>query len=110
MKTNKKAENLERCNESTMIFTTGEEVTAYLDWESDRYEYYVWLEPSASFANFCEEIERDDLLIGLENDLAQIGVHKFGTLDEVNEHLRKYCGDDNPAMFYLDEDYFICGA
>lgn len=109
MKVNINPENLDRMCESTMIFLEGQEVTAYLDWDNSY--FYVWLEPSTSYEDFCEEIERDDMLGGLINDLAQIGVNRFYDLFFVNEFLKALCGDNNPAEFYLDDTLgCVCGA
>lgn len=93
---------------SVMRWLSGEEVIAYLDWDENR--YYLWFEPTDNFADFCEEIEREDLLIGLENDIAQIGVQSFYDLDSVNRFCKRYCGDEEPAEFYEDEWGNICGA
>lgn len=111
MKSKKTVEQLEWQTSSVMRWLSGEEVVAYLDWDEDR--FYLWFEPSDSFADFCAEIERDDLLIGLQNEIAQIGVQEFRDLDSVNEFSRRYCGSDDPydmAEFYWDEWNNICGA
>lgn len=111
MKTYKNPTELESMAESVKVYLDGQEIVAHIDW--DPVHYYIWLTPSDSFEEFCEEIERDDLLIGLENDLAQYGVQTFDTLEEVNAFLRRICGDNNPAMFYTDDVFgeeMICGA
>lgn len=99
----KKIEDLEEQTSSVMVWLEGEEVIAHLDWDEDY--YYVWFEPTSFFADFCEEIGREDMLIGLQNDLAQVGVHAFCDLDGVNQFCKRYCGDDEPAQFYWDEFY-----
>ena len=94
---------------SVMRFLEGEEVIAYIDWDSTW--YYVWLEPTWAFEDFCEEHE--DCLPMLENlreELDRIGVQNFGDLDGVNRFLRRYCGDDEPAEFYLDEYDNVVGV
>jgi len=96
-------EQLEEQTSSVMRFLEGEEVRVCLDWDASR--YYVWMEPTSNFADFCEEIGRDDLFGGLENDLAQIGVQTFCDLDGVNRFCARYCGDDEPAEFIYDEYY-----
>lgn len=96
---------------STMRWLSGEEVVAYLDWDESK--YYLWFEPTSNFEDFCEEIERNDLLIGLQNDLDQIGVQELYDLNSVNEFCKRYCGSDDPydcAEFYEDELVGICGA
>lgn len=108
MKSNKKEDDLEEFCTSVMRYLEGEEVVAGLSWDASW--YYVWMYPTSNFEDFCEEIERDDLLIGLENDLAQIGVNQFCDLEGVNDFLRRYCGDDEPAEFYEDDWGNICGA
>ena len=96
---------------SSMRWGSGEEVIAYLDWDESK--YYLWFEPTFNFEDFCEEIGRDDLLIGLQNELAQIGVQEFYDLESVNEYCKRQCGSDDPydcAYFYEDELVGICGA
>lgn len=111
MRCDKTIDSLERMTESTMRWLDGEEVTAYLDWDS-RY-FYVWFEPTWSFEDFCEEQGGDMLtmLSDLRQELAQIGVQKFYDLSSVNDYLESYCGDNEPSMFYLDETLgVVCGA
>ena len=109
MKVNINPKTLDRMCESTMIYLDGQEVTAWLDW--DRNYFYVWLEPSTSFEDWCESNERDDLLVCLENDLAQIGVNRYHDLFFVNEFLKALCFDNNPAEFYVDDTLgCVCGA
>ena len=109
MKSNKKPEKLDRMCESTMVYLEGQEVTAWLDW--DRRWFYVWLEPSTAFEDWCESNGMDDLLTELEEDLAQIGVEQFYDLYYVNEFLKTLCGDSNPAAFYVDDALgMVCGA
>ena len=107
MKCDKKISEMNWTCESTMRWDGGEEVAAYLDWDERR--FYLWFEPTDKFADFCKEIDRDDLLVGLQNELAQIGVQEFGSLEGVNDYCKRNCGDDDPAMFYENE-YGICGA
>ena len=108
---NKKPEDLYPIVESSMRWESGEEVVAKLDWDECR--FYLWFEPSYSFECFCEEIGREDLLVGLKNNLAQIGVKIFFDLEDVNEYCKDKCGSDDPydcARFYKDEWGDICGT
>lgn len=110
-KSKKNIADLDWQTSSAMRWLSGEEVIAYLDWDERR--YYLWFEPSTSFADFCEEIDREDMLIGLQNELAQIGVQEFCDLDSVNSYCESKCGSDDPydrAEFYEDEWGNICGA
>lgn len=103
MKSTKKIEELDEQTSSVMRFLEGEEVVARLDWDNQR--YYVWLEPTWNFEDFCEEIGREDMLTELQKELAEIGVHSFCDLDGVNQFCKRYCGDEDPAQFYWDEFY-----
>lgn len=100
---------------SSMRWTSGEEVVAYLDWD-DRWDdrwFYVWIEPSSNFEDFCEEQggELLTMLYDLRQELSQLGVQKFHDLSSVNDYLESHCGDNEPAMFYLDETLgVVCGA
>lgn len=97
--------------DSTMRWLSGEEVVAHLFWDDDA--YYLWFEASDGFSEWCEEIDREDMLIGLENELAQIGRVICYDLDSVNEYCKRYCGSDDPfdrAEFYEDDWGNICGA
>ena len=97
--------------ESAMRWLDGEEVIANLYWDDDA--FYLWFEPSDAFADWCREIDREDMLGGLENELAQIGRVICYDLDSVNEFCKRYCGSDDPfdrAEFYEDEWGNICGA
>ena len=97
--------------ESAMRWLDGEEVVANLYWDEDA--YYLWFEESDSFADWCREIDREDMLIGLENELAQIGRIICYDLDSVNAMCKRYCGSDDSfdcAYFYEDELTGICGA
>ena len=110
-KSKKTIDELDWQTSSSMRWDSGEEVVAYLDWDDSR--YYLWFEPSDSFADFCKEIEREDMLIGLQNELWQIGVQEFYDLDSVNSYCESKCGSDDPfdrAEFYENEWGNICGA
>ena len=84
MKCDKTIDSLDRMAESTMRWLEGEEVTAYLDWDS-RY-FYVWFEPTWNFEDFCEEQGGHllSMLSDLRHELEQIGVRRFYDLDSVN--------------------------
>ena len=109
MKSKKNPQNLDRMCESTMVYLEGQEVTARLDW--DRKWFYVWLEPSVIWEDWCESNGMNEMLTDLENDLARIGVEQFHDLYYVNEFLKTLCGDSNPAVFYIDDALgIICGG
>jgi len=108
MNSKKEREPFDWQTSSVMRWLSGEEVIAYLDWDENR--YYLRFEPTGNFEDFCKEIGREDMLIGLENELAQIGVQSFYDLDSVNKFCERYCGDEDPAEFYEDEWGNICGA
>ena len=105
MKCDKTIDSLDRMAESTMRWLEGEEVTAYLDWDS-RY-FYVWFEPTWNFEDFCEEQGGHllSMLSDLRHELEQIGVRRFYDLDSVNKFCEQHCGDNEPAMFYVDETF-----
>ena len=103
----KATDELESMVTSSMTYLTGAEVIVNLDWDSK--VFYAWLEPSSVFEDFCEEINRPDLLNDLETDIQKIGVKRFGTLEAVNDFCESLCGDDSPAGFYDDDLTGICG-
>lgn len=111
MKTYKNPVELESMAESVMVYLDGQEVVAHIDW--DPVWFYVWLTPSTTFEDWCDETERNDLLTDLLSDLDRYDVQRFGNLDSVNAFLRELCGDDNPALFYVDDVFgeeMICGG
>lgn len=111
MKTNLNSMDMDWMCSSSMRWLEGEEVVAYLD--CDEQCYYLWIEPSSNFEDFCEEQGGDMLtmLSDLRQELAQLGVQKFYDLSSVNDYLESYCGDNEPSMFYLDETLgVVCGA
>ena len=110
MKSTKTISELDCMATSTMRFLEGEEVEANLDWEG-RW-FYVWLEPTWNFIDFCEEVGGSMMaqLERLNIDLVKMGVQQFYDLASVNEWLKQWCGDNEPAEFYLDDWGWICGA
>jgi len=100
----KSTKTVSKCVEqtcSTMVYLEGQEVKVCLDWDSRR--FYVWMEPSWVFEDFCNDYGHEDSLNDLRADLEKIGVHEFVTLDSVNAFCKQYCGDNEPASFYYDE-------
>ena len=110
-KSKKNVCELEEQASSVMRFLFGEEVLCSIDWD-ERY-YYVWMEPTSAFCDFCEECGDPSMILALENvreSLRRLGVNQFCDLDGVNQFLYNCCGDDEPAEFYEDEFGNICGA
>lgn len=101
MKSTKSVNDLTSECESTMRWGGGEEVICRLDW--DRNYFYLWIEPTWGFEDFCEAEGLSNLLEELNAELEKIGVQQFCSIDEVNSYLEDLCGDDDPAYFYEDE-------
>ena len=115
MKSKKTWDDVDWQTSSVMRWCCGEEVIAYLDWDERR--YYLWFEPTDNFEMWCEEVlekENDDslmeLLAELKEQLNDIHIQEFCTLEAVNEFCKQFCGDNEPAFFYEDETLGICGA
>ena len=88
--------------DSVMRWGSGEEVIAHLDWDERR--YYLWFEPTDNFLDWAEENEDIAYMVDeLNAELEQIGVQEFCDLDGVNSFCKRFCGDDEPAYFYIDE-------
>ena len=103
MKSKKTLEDLNPQTESVMRWGNGEEVVAYLDYDENW--YYLWFEPTWGFIDFCEEIggTMQTMLEDLNLELVKLGVNQFSDLDDVNAFCKRFCGDDEPAEFYIDE-------
>lgn len=102
MKSKKTIDELEAMTDSVMRWGSGEEVIAHLDWDSKR--YYLWFEPTDNFLDWAEENPDIAYMVDeLNAELEQIGVQEFCDLDGVNAFCKRYCGDEDPAMFYIDE-------
>lgn len=110
MKSTKKMEELDEMTSSVMRWGSGEEVICYLDW--DERWFYLWIEPTWNFIDFCEETggEMRELMEALNIELANMGVQQFYDLDSVNKFCASFCGDNEPAEFYIDEWGWVCGA
>ena len=110
MKSKKKIVDLDYMCESTMRWGNGEEVVAYLDYDSKW--FYVWFEPTWGFIDFCEETGGSmlSMLEELNIELVKLGVHQFYDLDSVNKFCANFCGDNEPSEFYLDSMGFVCWA
>lgn len=108
MKSAKKVEELDYMASSSMRWLNGEEVTAFVDYDS-RW-YYVWFEPTWNFEDFCHANDLDYMLSDLEEEIGKIGVNQFYDLGSVNEFCEQYCGDNEPSEFYFDEYMNVCGC
>lgn len=110
MKSKKTIEELDRMADSVMHYLDGEEVIATVDYDSTW--FYVWLEPTWGFEDFCEETGGEMLAIlgNLRRDLERRGVQQFRDLYSVNQWLISLCGDNEPAEFYYDQWMNVCGA
>ena len=111
MRSKMKAVDLEEMACSCMRWLEGEEVHVYLDWDENW--YYVWFEPTSLFEDFCEEVcgSTNEMLKNLREEIEKIGVHQFCDLDDVNEYIEQYCGDNEPSMFYVDDTFgYIVGT
>lgn len=110
MKSKKTIDQLDRMTSSVMRYLEGEEVEVFVDWDSNW--FYAWMEPTWGFEDFCEEVGGSmmTMLESLNADLDKLGVHQFYDLASLNEWIKQFCGDDEPAEFYFDDWMNVCGA
>lgn len=94
---------------SVMRWLDGVEVIANLTW--DKTLYYLWFEITDNMLYFAEE--NPDILPTVkdtEDDIKELGVLAAYDIESINEICEKYCGDNDPAMFYVDDYGGVCGA
>jgi len=102
-------EKMEAETSSAMVYLNGCEVIANLTW--DKTFYYVWFEIADHMLDAVDEFPSlQNVVDEAEEDLAKISVCAAYDLDSINALCKKYCGDNEPALFYKDDWGNICGA
>ena len=87
--------------ECPMVYLTGLDVNACLDWND--YYYELWFEVNTARDYEWEELDMLDVVKETEKDLDDIAVIYCEDLDEVNRNCAKYSGDEQKTFFMEDE-------
>ena len=91
--------------DSIMTSREGLPVCVELEWDDDF--YYAEMRPCYDeedlMDNFDDKELAKEVYEAILDDCRLFGRYMAYDLDEINEHCKRYCGDDLPAYFYYDD-------